>query len=388
MTERKKRVFWGYAPYDYRATEKLLERMSEKGWLLSSCSPFIGVFTQCEPRRRYFRAAICDRQDPDGKSREKYIEQWQGTGMKHLCDYDRYFWFYTEQKKSMPDEGYASAEKYLLGSAVWRKEIYCALIMALAVCFGLIRLNKLSYTSFVSYSEFAKALILPLFGPVCIAIGLYLAVWMSRCRKRIKGGKRLKVTALSAAKLRRALVFVPVFLLFAILAAALVLDVCSGSSALALMLSPILLVVCVFFIVRELKKKGRAAILGRLIIIAALVVCIAVYALGNYRNSSNIISGNSAPQEAAQLGADHEIKSRSYVHTASPAVSSHYVYKETAADGSAANTEYFMCRNQFFTDLIYNKIRQALENEEPGYTLPREGNKIIYKEIKDAGAQQ
>ena len=155
----------------------------------------------------------------------------------------------------------------------------------------------------------------------------------------------------------------------------MILDACTGYAKTILLISPIALVGCVAWGIRALKKKGFAVILGRILIVAALVVCIAVYAFGNFRDFS---SGLPEGSDAAQISAP--ISKESYIHTASPAVKLHYTYKVTGEDGSAANTEYFMCTSETFADRIYAHIEEALREVDIEYTLERNGKEIVYKE--------
>ena len=71
----------------------------------------------------------------------------------------------------------------------------------------------------------------------------------------------------------------------------------------------------------------------------------------------------------------------SYTHTQSPVVRRHYVYVETAADGTKVSTEYILCAGEWSADLMYRLVVEALADIDPeAYTLTRNGNEIIYCE--------
>lgn len=380
MQKEEKRIFWGFNPYDYHASEQLLSQMLEKGWMVKDITPYTAVFRSCEPKKKKFVVLIYDKNDISSKARIKYIEQRKKEGLYHVCDYDRYFWFYTSVDDSVPDN--TGSEEYLTTSAAWRKELYCLILILLATAFGAVKLYNLSYLTYITYSEFAKLMLLPIFAPICAALSIYFGIWMYRNKKKIRNGEKLPVFTLRAAKIRRVLVFVPVLFFFLVLLTALLLDACTGYAKTVLMLFPIAIVGCVFYIVRLLKKHGKAAFIGRVVIIIAVLICIAFYAFNNYRNYSSDVPDNIDVASITSLGSDYTVKTTSYVHTASPAVSLHFIYKEKAQDGTEANTEYFECRNTFFADVIYNQIEKALKNVDDDYTLTRNGNLIIYQEIK------
>lgn len=382
--KEEKKIFWGYTPFDYRASEALFSRMSEQGWMIESVTPYFAVFHADAPKKRFFRAAVYDRQNVSEQSRTQYIRQWEKAGMHHACDFDFYYWFYTEDEACAAPEGFSSDENRLVSSAVWRKELYSMILMLLAIGFGAIKLYNVSYISFITYSEFTKLMLLPLFLPVCLAIYLYAGIWMTKCRRLIRRGSRLPVPSRAAANLRRAMVFVPVGLFFLLLLLALALDACTGYAQTVILISPILLVLCVIWIVRALKRRGQAAVIGRILILVAMLVCVAVYAIGNYRTFSSGLPEGSDVAQLSELSENLTVENSSYVHTASPAVSMHFVYKESAQDGSMASTEFFRCRSDGFADRIYAYIQQALESVEEKYTLQRDGRTIIYKEYKPA----
>lgn len=381
MNKKEKRSFWGYNPFDYRVSEKIFNGEAEKGWMVKEVTPYIVTYEACKPCKKNIRVFIYDKNDVGDKAVAKYIEQKKKEGFHHICDYDRYHWFYTDG--SAEEASGNTGEEYLTTSAAWRKEFYCLLLVLLAVAFGAIKLYNLSYISFITYSEFAKLMLLPVFAPICIGISIYFGIWMHIKKKGIRSGKTLQAPSLRAAKLRRMLVFVPVILFFALLILALILDACTGYAKTVLMISPILLVLCVVYIVRALKKLGIAAILGRAVIIIAAIVCVGVYAFGNFRNFSSGLPDSVDKASLASLGSGVEAEKTSYVHTASPAVSLHFIYKETAQNGAAANTEYFDCRNVWFADRIYEQIEKALVDSQDEYSLTKDGKIIIYKEVKN-----
>ncbi len=383
MKKEEKKLFWGFLPFDYRVGEALFSRMAAKGWMVKSVSPYIAVFEADEPKTRRYYARIFDKEDISEKSRSKYLEQAKKEGLRFACDYDRYYWFYTNgEEDRKKTEAPGSDEKRLFGSAVWRKEIYALILLVLAVGFGAIKLYNLSYTSFITYSEFSRLMLLPLFAPLIILFGAYILIWALGCRARLKRGEALPVPTEKAAKLRRALVFGPVFLFFGLLLLAVILDACTGYAKTILLISPIALVACVALIIRALKKRGRAAIIGRLVIVIAIIVCIAVYALGNFQTFSSDLPEDAPVAALSDLSGSHVLKKSSYVQTSSPAVSLHFIYKELAEDGASANTEYFACRNAFFADQIYTCIEKALEKVDTPYSLKRDGNVIVYQELK------
>ena len=135
MKKEEKKIFWGFLPFDYRVSEALFSRMSEKGWMVKSVSPYIAVFEQDEPKKRTFAACVYGGQEIGEKGRTKYIEQGKKLGWKHACDYDRYFWFWTPGETALSEKP-VSDETRLFGSAVWRKELYALILIVLAVGFG------------------------------------------------------------------------------------------------------------------------------------------------------------------------------------------------------------------------------------------------------------
>ncbi len=380
--KEEKKIFWGYMPFDYRVSEALFSKMAERGWMVKSVTPYFAVFQLQTPKKRMYRAAVYDKQDFSDHSRAQYIQQWKKNGMHYACEFDRYYWFYTDNDINNLPEGFCSDESRLLGSAVWRKEIYSVILMLLAIGFGAIKLYNVSYVSFITYSEFTKLMLLPVFLPICFVLYVCAGIWIAKCRHKIRRGTRLAVPSYAAANIRRIFVFLPVTLLFLLLLLALALDACTGYAQTVILISPILVVACVVWIVRILKRHGQAVVIGRVLIILAMIICIAVYAIGNYRNFSSGLPEESNVARLSNLGNDLEVQSTSYVHTASPAVSLHFVYKESAEDGTMASTEFFQCRTTGFADRIYAYIETALEGVEADYELVREGRTIVYKEYK------
>ena len=60
-------------------------------------------------------------------------------------------------------------------------------------------------------------------------------------------------------------------------------------------------------------------------------------------------------------------------------VSRHYIYVETASDGTTASTEYMACISDRAADLLYELVLEALaEGDMTDYDLVREENTIIY----------
>ena len=52
MKKSNQNVFWGFEPFDYRASEVYLERMSKRGRKLESVSGYLAEFSACEPAER------------------------------------------------------------------------------------------------------------------------------------------------------------------------------------------------------------------------------------------------------------------------------------------------------------------------------------------------
>ena len=164
MKKEEKKVFWGFLPFDYRVSESLFSRVAGKGWFVKSVSPYIAVFEADEPKTRRYYARIYAKEDLGEKSRAKYLEQMNKEGLRPACDYDRYFWFFTEGEdaREIPDTA-PSDEKRLFGSAVWRKEIYALILLVLAAGFGAVKLYNPSYTSFITFPSFQDLSCFPYF---------------------------------------------------------------------------------------------------------------------------------------------------------------------------------------------------------------------------------
>ena len=58
MKQSNHKVFWGFEPFDYRASETYLEQMSLRGRKLASVSGYIAELSDCEPAQRVYRADV------------------------------------------------------------------------------------------------------------------------------------------------------------------------------------------------------------------------------------------------------------------------------------------------------------------------------------------
>lgn len=384
MKTSNQKVLWGFEPFDYRASEAYLERMSRRGRKLESVSGYIAEFSRCEPGERVYRADVFAEEFADNgkKKRDAYINRWAKAGWE-LCAQSDYLYYFCREgtDKSLP-AGVRPQEKELLRVAIWRREFYAILVMVLVLAFGLICQTRMTYLSLLTYTDFCKTSLFLVFVVPCAAILLYHLFFYILRRAVIKRGELLPVPSLAAARVRSALIYSITVLFVLYVLFSFIADAFTGYARVMLLTAPLVLAVGVAWIVRRIRaKRKKGSLLAGVLIILAISVTITFVSTVNLDNASNELPEGSYALHVSDLDEALTPQRVSYTHTQSPVVRRHYVYVETAADGTKVSTEYILCAGEWSADLMYRLVVEALADIDPeAYTLTRNGNEIIYCE--------
>ena len=382
--KKNRKVFWGFEPFDYRASEAYLEKMSLRGEKLASVSGYLAELSACEPCRRVYRADVYveDFSESGKKKRENYLNRWRKAGWEFCAQSDYIYYFCREgDDKSLP-AGIRPQEDQLLRVVAWRREFYAVLIMVLILAFGFISQVRMTYTSLLTYTDFCKTSLFLVFIVPCAAILLYHLIYFLSRRHVIKSGVPLPVSSLVAARIRGMLIYsiTVLFVLYVIFSFAA--DAFTGYARTMLMVAPLILAAAVVWLVKKIRaKRKKGSVLIGLLVIFAISVSVVFISAVNLNSASNELPEGSFALRLTDLDPELTPQRVSYTHTQSPLVRQHYVYVETAADGTTASTEYILCVGERSADLMYRLVLEALANVDPAdYTLVREGNEIIYCE--------
>ncbi len=384
MKQSNRKVFWGFEPFDYRASEAYLERMSLRGRKLESVSGYIAEFSACEPCGRVYRADVYAEElsESGKKKREAYLNRWRKEGWEFCAQSDYLYYFCREgTDKSLP-AGVRPQEDRLLRVAVWRREFYAVLVMVLVLAFGLISQTRMTYLSVLTYTDFCKTSLFVVFVVPCGVIMLYHLLYFLLRRRLIRRGEPLPVSSLAASRVRSVLIYSITVLFVLYVAASFIADAFTGYPRVMLMIAPLVLAAGVVWLVKKIRaKRKKSSILVGLLVIFAVSVSITFVSAVNMDNASDELPEGSYALRLTDLDPSLTPSRVSYTHTQSPLVRQHYVYVETAADGTKVSTEYLRCAGEWSTDFLYGLVLKALDNVNPAdYTLTREGNEIIYCE--------
>lgn len=384
MKKSNQKVLWGFEPFDYRASETYLERMSHRGRRLESVSGYIAEFSRCEPGKRVYRADVFAEEftDHGKKKRDAYLNRWSKAGWEFCAQSDYIYYFCREGTDKTLPAGVKPQEDQLLRVAIWRREFYAVLAMVLVLAFGLINQTRMTYLSLLTYTDFCKTTLFLVFVVPCAAILLYHLLFYILRRAVIKRGELLPVPSLVAARVRSALIYSITVLFVLYVALSFIVDAFTGYARVMLLTAPLILAVGVAWIVRRIKaKRKKGSLLAGVLIILAISVTVTFVSAVNLDNASDELPEGSYALHLSDIDEELEPLRVSYTHTQSPVVRRHYVYVETAADGTKVSTEYIRCVGEWSADLMYGLVEQALDGIDPGtYTLTRNGNEILYCE--------
>jgi len=377
-----KKVIWGFQPFDYRASEQYLERMAERGWRLHSVSGYLAEFSPAEPRRVVYRADVFggEFEDKGEKKRAAYLERWEKYGWEFCTNADYLYYFCREGTDKTPPPGVRPQEEKQLQSSAWRRELYAVLFMILILAFGLINQTRITYSSLLTYTDFCKTSLFVVFVVPCCLVILYQAFVYFRGRACVKRGRLLPETRLFAARTRSILIYLPTMLFILYVLTSFVLDALNGYPRVLMMLTPLVIAAVVAWIVKKLRprlKKG-SKVIGVIIIMTICVIIAFLGYVGMDDREGELPEGAYA-LHLSDVDEDLELKYTQYTYSRSPVVSRHYIYVETATDGTTASTEYMACTGDRAADLLYSLVLDALENGDvTDYDLVREENTIIY----------
>ncbi len=384
MKQSNRKVLWGFEPFDYRASEIYLEQMSRRGKKLKSVSGYLAEFSRCEPAERVYRADVFAEEFTEGgkKKREAYLNRWSKAGWEFCAQSDYIYYFCREGTDKTLPAGVHPQEEQLTRVAIWRREFYAVLIMVLVLAFGLINQLRMTYYNFLTYTEFCKTTLFLVFIVPCAVIMLYHLLFYIQRRGIIKRGRPLPIPSLTAARVRSVLIHSITVLFVLYVVFCFTADAFTGYPRVMLLIAPLVLAAGVAWIVRKLKaKRKKGSLLIGVLIILAISVTVVWIAAVNLDNGSNELPEGSYALHLTDLDETLTPQHVSYTHTQSPIVRQHYVYVETASDGTKASTEYLRCAGEWSTDFMYGLIVEALREVDPeSYSLTREGNEIIYCE--------
>lgn len=384
MKQSNQKVLWGFEPFDYRASETYLEQMSRRGKKLKSVSGYLAEFSCCEAGERVYRADVFAEEFSESgkKKREAYLNRWRKAGWEFCAQSDYIYYFCREgTDKSLP-AGVHPQEEQLLRVAIWRREFYAILIMVLILAFGLINQLRMTYLNFLTYTEFCKTTLFLVFVIPCAAVLLYHLAFYIQRRIVIKRGMPLPVSSLAAARVRSVLIHSITVLFVLYVVFSFTADAFTGYPRVMLMLAPLVLAGGVAWIVRKIKAKSKkGSLLAGILIILAISITVVFISAVNLGNGSDELPEGNYALHLTDLDETLTPQHVSYTHTQSPIVRQHYVYMETASDGTKVSTEYLRCAGERSTDFMYGLIVEALQDIDPeSYSLIREGNEIIYCE--------
>ena len=384
MKKSEYKSLWCFEPFDYRASETWLNRLALQGKKLESISGYTASFSACEPEPRVYRVGIYeeDLSESGQKKRQTYINRWTGAGWEFCAQSDYLYYFCRKGTDDTLPGGIRPREDLLLRIAVWRREFYAVFIMLLVLAFGRICQLRMTYRSFLTYTDFCKTSIFVVFVIPSVFILLYHVFFCLRGRAMIRRGRLLSVPTVAAARFRSVLIYSVTVLFLLYVVCALAADALTGYPRMALTILPLLLAVGVVLLVRKLRAKGKKHVLiTGILVILAVTTGLAFLSAVNLDNASNELPADSYALHASDLDPPQKIQKASYVHSQSPLIRRHYVYVETAEDGTKLSTEYISCIGPKTADLMFELVTRELSEMEPGtYSVRREGNDIIYCE--------
>ena len=384
MGKTEHKGLWCFQPFDYRASETYLNRMAERGFRLESISGYLASFSPCEAEKRVYRAGIYeeDLSENGQKKRQNYINRWTNAGWKFHAQNDFLYYFSREGTDDTLPGGIKPREDLLLRVAIWRREFYAAFITLLVLAFGLICQIRMTYRSFLTYTDFCRTSLFLVFIIPSALILLYHLVYFLHRRARIRRGELLPVPTVRAARIRSVLMYLVAILFVLYVVCSFVADALAGYPRVILSILPLILALGVVWLVRRLRSKGRKrTLLTGILVIFAVTTGLAFLSAVNLDNASNELPPDSYALHVEDLDPARQVVSSSYVHSRSPLVRQHYVYVEHADDGSKVSTEYILCRGTRAADLMYDLTLKELQDAEEGsYSIRRDGEAIIYCE--------
>lgn len=178
MKGKLKTVFWGFFSLDYRAMEKYLENMAEKGWMLEKAGRITAKFREIEPKNLRFCVDVFKEGEPwapdNYEEAEEYRRICKEAGWNYVTSHDYLQFFYAAGDKTLtPIQPNEELEQQILKTSLWWGELGRVILLLLLMLGGLYNLSTSGYRSILTFTGVAGTILLPLLGIPLLFMGLY-----------------------------------------------------------------------------------------------------------------------------------------------------------------------------------------------------------------------
>lgn len=380
MKNKTKRAFWGFFSLDYKAMEKYLEEMAEKGWMVEKVGRYTAKFIAIEPRKLKFYVDVFKEGGPltpeKTESSEEYRKLCQESGWTFITSQDYLQFFYAAgDSEPVPIQTDEEIEQKIVEHTLLKNELRGILIFSIIAVFILVRNIPLKYGNLLSFTGVTSTFLFPILCAVTAVPAVYSIIWTIKARRNIKNGLPIEKTTLKSAR-RRIIAFygstwvIVMFYVLSFIADAFF----KPYLILMAVMSPIIGITfgsSIRYLVKKNKITKEDVLNYTVTAIVIIIIFIQVTGTFFFEKTEDIYRVDSIPEgypiitlkEITKSSQTSEL-SREFIPGMSPIVPKHYYYWEDEkinGNGKGITIKYYEAINPYFADIIFNGITAKLE---------------------------
>lgn len=384
MKNKTKWVFWGFFSLDYQVMKTYLEEMAENGWMLEKVGQqrHLAKFRAIEPQKLKFYVDVFKEGGPltpeKTEESEAYRSLCKESGWIFITSQDYLQFFYADEDSvPVPIQTDEALEQEIVEHTLLRNELRGILIFSLIAAYVFIKNLPIRYSSLLSYTGVTSTFLFPILCIFAACPAAYSIIRILKARSNIKNGLPIEKPTMKSAR-RRIIIFY-------------------GSTWIVILPFILSFIVDAFFIPNivvfalfgpgvgtiiglgsryYIKKKATKKEDGLLVIVfAVIIVIIFMYTIGPFimEGLDDIYKVTSIPEGYPIITMEEISKKPSQISSltkefklgSSPITPKHYTYWESVdvnGNKENLNIKYYKTINPYYAEIIFNGIRDGLEN--------------------------
>lgn len=382
MQNKTKRVFWGFFSLDYKAMETYLEEMAEKGWMLEKVGRLTAKFRAIEPKKLKFCVDVFKKGGPftpeNTIESQEYRKQCEKLGWTFITSQDHLQFLYAgADKDTVPIQTDEALEQRIVESTLWKNEMVSMFLFLIVAVMGLTRFFPVSYKNLMTFTGVSGTIFFPMLCAFMFAYTAYGFIRVIKARRNIKKGLPIEKPSLESARRRVIAIYVPLFMIGAILILSLLADAIYKPGMIVLAVSGPIFGLIVGHCLRYFIKKKAAKEEDSILYVTIAVIIVIVFLFIANSLFSSMLASNTNMQDT--ISEDYPIVTmeelfeglekgrlgfRDFNPGMSPVIPKHYDYRETrniVGNPESMRIKYYKAINRYFADLIFNGIKEELE---------------------------
>ncbi len=378
MKNKSKWVFWGFLPIDYKAMQKYLEEMAEKGWMLEKIGlqQHLAKFRAIEPQKLNFYIDVFKEGGPltpeKTQESEAYRRLCEESGWKFITSQDYLQFFYAdENSEPVPIQTDEILEQEIVEHTLLRNELSGFLIFLLIVGFVLINNLPLGYNIILSYTGIASIFLLPLAFIIATVTLVYTMIRILKARSNIKKDLPIEKPTLKHARTRIMFFYGSQWIILFLLLMFIIVDAFFKPQILVSLLAPAIGITVGlglrYYTKKKAKKKGDSIpiTIGVMFLVILFIYTVFPFIYEKLEDSYKVTS---LPEgypifTIAEITKDPSKISaltREFKPGTSPVIPKHYYYSEYS-NSKSLNISYFETIKPKYAEIIFKGIKNDLE---------------------------